>query len=601
MSDELGVNPFAITTPEELDADEVVELFVDVADYHKLLPPAHTFIHGARGTGKSMIFRWLEPDCQRAHLNRDLSELPFFAVYVKIKQSELQNTDMSQLDGHHGDAFLNEHFMVLFVAFKVFEALEKAYSGNPVLANDPEVLSGLQDQLSRCFKHMGETTRTVPGIGSQWLSNAKQALEDMYKEMLLYFRSIFPNRELRYDGPLAGYVDFLVPLVRAVRQLSIMPTGPVYILLDDADNLSRVQTQILNSWVATRTSTDISLKISTQLAYKTYRTVSGFTIDTPHDYSEIDLTQTYTTRFGPYLDGVKAIVQKRLARHATLCEMETVPTPEAYFPPNTEQDDRIAAMYTKIKEAAANNPRGYRPADDAYRYAIPEYIKSLKGPRKSGSTFSYSGFKQLVNISSGVIRDFLEPAARMYAEQKVGTSGTPVIAITHQIQNKIIREYSDEVMTVAFEKMDVEEPVESHTREMVHALHNLLRSMGSTFHRILLSDRSERRVFSIALTNYPDEQLQSILTLGVRLGYLHQSVIGNKEGTGRTRLYIMHRKLAPSFLLDPSGFAGYLFVTNRTLHEAMSNPSNLLRHIGPDGEEKDTEADQLILPFSEAL
>lgn len=598
MPDSTVANPFGVTTPEDLAAEEVVELFVNVPAQDKLLPLAHTFVHGARGTGKSMLFRWLEPDCQRAHLGCKLSELPAFAIYVKIKQSELQNTDMAQLKGRHGDSVLNEHFMVLFVAFKLFEALEKAFSEETALAEEPQMLADLQARLQRCLVHIGETQREVNGTGLEWLKRAKETFEDMYKKMLLYFRSLFPDGDMRYVGPIAGYLDFLIPLVRAVRQIPIMPEGPIFMLLDDADNLSETQTKILNSWVATRTCNDICLKVSTQLGYKTYRTVSGFTIDTPHDYSEIDLTESYTTSFSSYLGSVREIVHRRLRRHASLCKMLKAPTPEEFFPPNAKQEKRIREWYDQIKKAALDNPRGYRPEDDAYRYAIPEYIKSLKGTRKSGHTFSYSSFEQMVNISSGVVRDFLEPAARMFAEQSAENNDNPVVSITHQIQNKILREYADEAMTAAFEKMEGEEPVAFHTPETVRALNNLLRAMGATFHRILLSERSERRVFSIALSNLPDEELQKVLRLGVRFGFLHQSVIGNKEGTGRTRLYIMHRKLAPSFLLDPSGFAGYLFVTNRTLHDSMANSNRLLRNIGPDGEETDAETDQLVLPFA---
>lgn len=99
--------------------------------------------------------------------------------------------------------------------------------------------------------------------------------------------------------------------------------------------------------------------------------------------------------------------------------------------------------------------------------------------------------------------------------------------------------------------------------------------MGQTFHDILVSDRSERKVFSIALSNIPDNEIKQVLKTGVRLGYLHEATIGNKAGNGRTWLYILNRRLAPSFVLDPTGFQGYLFMTNEDLHIAITTGKQL--------------------------
>ena len=66
----------------------------------------------------------------------------------------------------------------------------------------------------------------------------------------------------------------LLPNAQSTKGAPFMPKGPIYLLLDDADNLNETQTRILNSWVFCRTSSDVSLKISTQLNYKTFRTAT---------------------------------------------------------------------------------------------------------------------------------------------------------------------------------------------------------------------------------------------------------------------------------------------------------------------------------------
>jgi hypothetical protein len=52
----------------------------------------------------------------------------------------------------------------------------------------------------------------------------------------------------------------------------------------------------------------------------------------------------------------------------------------------------------------------------------------------------------------------------------------------------------------------------------------------------------------------------------------------------------MNRGLAPFFTLDPSGFAGYLFVTNETLEQAIYKGKKLREDI-----DSDTEIGQLVL------
>ena len=58
-------NPFSVQTPEDISAKEAYDLFVDVfTDFYQIPNQGHTFVHGPRGSGKSMMFRYMMPDCQ---------------------------------------------------------------------------------------------------------------------------------------------------------------------------------------------------------------------------------------------------------------------------------------------------------------------------------------------------------------------------------------------------------------------------------------------------------------------------------------------------------------------------------------------------------
>ena len=125
-------NPFAVQTPEDISAEDIVSLFVNVfSDFYNVDKPGHTFLHGPRGSGKSMMFRYLEPDCQQIAQASELRRLPFFAVYVPIKNTELKLTELKRLENTYAHLVLNEHFLVTYVAVRFFASLLKAQITDP--------------------------------------------------------------------------------------------------------------------------------------------------------------------------------------------------------------------------------------------------------------------------------------------------------------------------------------------------------------------------------------------------------------------------------------------------------------------------------------
>ena len=276
----------------------------------------------------------------------------------------------------------------------------------------------------------------------------------------------------------------------------------------------------------------------------------------------------YTSEKDRYVRRVRSIVEKRLKR------AQITSHPTDFFPPDDEQEAKIVKIADQIRSDWSNKKRGARANDDAYRYARPDFIKSLQGTSKSGSTYNYAGFEQLVHVSSGIVRYFLEPAALMFGEQAAANGVAAVDQINPHIQNKITREEANRFITAEFERMSRDEEKTSETSDRATKLRNLIDSLGVLFHTILLSEASERRVFSVAFSNGPDDEVRDIFELGVNYNYFHKSTIGKKEGAGRTTLYILSRRLAPVFTLDPTSFAGYKFITNDTARMMILKPKS---------------------------
>ena len=600
---DLADNPFKVLTPEDMDAEDVTALFVDpFTDFVKIRSPGNTMLNGPRGCGKSMIFRYLLSDCQTIVAGKQLLELPFLAFLISIKNTgpTPNLTDFQRLQGRHAELVLNEHVLTTFVAAKVFAALRRF-----IVPSDDASCREATDYFDHDFRHRlalcGFQTPALDTLHtpSAVFGRMADTCEDLYNSVIQYVKRLAWREPTTYEGALCGYLDFLVPLLTRLKHLSFLPAVPYYLLLDDADYLNMSQTIILNSWVSTRTQADVCIKISTQHRYKTLSTVSGLPIQSPHDFQAVEVADIYTTNRSSYRKRMHEIVARRL----TTAGIDRAP--HDFFPVDTQQEAAIDAIAQQIRSEWTDKRRGYRPHDDSIRYARPEYIRSLGGTAKSTSTYSYAGFNQLVHISSGLVRYFLESAATMFDEQRSTDTTWPIRQIKPSIQNKVARDRADHLMFTEFEDItsemeataahDLSDTPATDIHQHMNHLRNLIKFLGGLFYLKLVSDDSERRVFSVAVSGPTDGEVLRAFDLGVQYGYFHRASIGNKEGTGRARLYVLTRRLAPFYKLDPSSFAGYLWLPSTVLREALTRPATLLNRYEAKGSATEFQADQLLL------
>lgn len=592
---ELKHNPFAVKTPESLTASELVELFVPYPEFEVLQESGHQFLHGHRGSGKSMMLRMMEPDCQGLQRKCSVLTLPYFGVYLSIKATEINQPEFERLETEPSGFILSEHVL----ATKILSRLVAAVAGYSAKLQGDQ-LESTYDFAHEDFIRRLELCGWI--IGDDKFSSAKtpeaifQLLNNIVDHIqattLRYIKGrAFTTAAMPYDGALLGFQDVLLPLVKALRNRSLLPDCPVFILLDDADNLTEQQTKILNTWVSYRSTDFISLKISTQLGYKTYLTSGGVSIETPHDFSEIHFT---TAKTGSQREGYPKLVEDIVLRRLNKYGITNISVRQ-FFPEDPRQAAEIAAIEDELKRVwETKEGGGFRPSDDAYRLGRPEYIRRLSSKSKQFSNYRYAGFDQLVHISSGIIRFFLDPAARMFADEIKRNDSGKVACISPEIQDAQVRSQSDALLMDAFENLRNESLHGGVTSCLeIDQLKNLIVGIGYLFQAFILDkDASQRRVFSFFIADTPSDGVMVILNLGVRLGYFYKNVIGRKEGRGRTTLYVFTRRLAPAFKLDPIGFSGYISVTSDYLNGLIRNPNSYVSRL-----KSSSNLDQLQLGF----
>lgn len=113
-------NPFSVHSPEEISAEDMRDLFVGgFTDFEKVPLTGHTFLHGPRGCGKSMMFRFMQPDSQSVYLGKGVHELPYCGAYVPIKNMGTNRTELNRLEGHAAEYLFNEHILCVYILEKI--------------------------------------------------------------------------------------------------------------------------------------------------------------------------------------------------------------------------------------------------------------------------------------------------------------------------------------------------------------------------------------------------------------------------------------------------------------------------------------------------
>ena len=82
-----------------------------------------------------------------------------------------------------------------------------------------------------------------------------------------------------------------------------------------------------------------------------------------------------------------------------------------------------------------------------------------------------------------------------------GSKDKKIEYIPHSIQSQIIRQEAENFLFLELEKYQKEGHADAVPKEDIQYLSNLVQGLGGLFRQILLSNRSERRVFSIAVSD----------------------------------------------------------------------------------------------------
>ena len=521
----------------------IADYYVDDFNYARFIQSKRNiFITGERGSGKTMALlfnSWKVQQIVSGNGSGAERQITRVGVYVPCNTPLIHRAEYELLDDFRG-AVLSEHYFALAIGHALVITLEHV----------PNVMDGTDDDLLR-----GEVNGLLGSELPKNLPLFAGIRTYLSRELLETQRAMNkPDDHAFYENTFS-FASVVVPLMHILAKEVPRLAGTHFLLLiDDAHILNPSQISCLNSWIAYRDHSLFSFKVATAKGgIRTKITGTGGVILEGHDYTTIDLEAPYLNKGSSFYRLASRLIKKRLERIG-------VPTkPEEFFPQNESMSLELE-KFKEIarKEAAQKYEDSKSVSDYVYKYARAMYFRNLSS---KANRPPYSGFETLVFLSTGVVRNLLEPCYWMFddalseLDSSLQPAGQPAInVIPAEIQARVILRLSERVW--GWLENDIARDIEDCNLEDGKRAFQLLDALAGYYRERLLRHKSEPRALSFTISERNSPVLDNLLRIveilrKAQLIYIRRGPA--KDKGRREEYFIPNRILWPIRGLDPIG------------------------------------------------
>ena len=549
-------NPFEFAAANNLRDELVADYFVDDFNYSRFLQSRRNiFLVGERGSGKTMALLYNSHRIQRliAKRNNEAISLAFIGIYVPCNTPLTYKPEFELLN-EFLSSVLSEHLFVLSIAHSIVAAL----------SNVPDVLEGADEDRLRA--EMSAVLATDLDAQFPFFGSIRLFLEEQIRDTQ---RTALSRDLTAYHQDTFSFASLVMPLLGLFsRSIPALKRSHYILQIDDAQALNPYQQRALNSWVAFRDHSLFSFKIATtKMVPASRRTASGGSILEGHDYTRIDLERPlHNPRTGFY-----RLAEKIIARRLNDVGIDV--SPNQFFPVNERMHNDVQHSRDEVRKVAIKkfgSDATKSIGDYVYKNARAHYFRNR--PARANLP-AYSGFETLVYISTGVVRNLLEPCYWMFdravSVARSGNSDAAVEIIDSSIQTEIILERSEQAWRRLKERLPSD--IEGCSIEQGEQAHRLVDALAVHFRQRLMGGGAEPSANSFTISRPNSDAmkrlvpvldvLQSAQMLYVRYGPA-------KDEGRREAYYVPNRILWPYRGLDPHGQHARVSLTSDALWDA---------------------------------
>ena len=535
-------NPFQFGAANDLTPNEVLEYYIEDFNYSRFIQSKrNVFVLGERGSGKTMTLLYHTLSTQRRKSEQSGAPHSFdrIGIYVPCNTPLTHRTEHELLDTFKASV-LSEHFLVLAIVHQ----LAKTLDDNSDVIGKVETAT-LSDDLGNTLG------RPLPEKSSLFRRLLAFTAYEIRETQHIINRA---DSKAFYSQALS-FSTLVMPLFEVLQRIPALSGSHFLLMIDDAHDLNEHQIRVLNSWIAYRDHSLFSFKVATAKVNRpSFVTATGGSILEGHDFTVIDMEKPFQNEQSDFGRLAKQIVSRRLERIG--CNKE----PHEFFPLHPSVEKGLEESKKQAREEALEKyPTGTEKqiSDHVYKYHRAIYFRNRDA---KANLPVYSGFKMIVYLSTGVIRNLLEPCFWMY-DKAVSASPTqaaqPAVidCINPTIQNEIIMEQSNK----AWDRLEqgLDKVVAGCSAHDADKLKRLFNGLAQLFRERLLKSGSEPRAISFSISardEKPDvEELDHLLIIARKAALLYVRAGSAKDKGGREYYYVPNRILWPVRGLDPQG------------------------------------------------
>ena len=548
-------NPFEFEQARKLTNQQILDLYIPGYNYSEtILSTRNVFFVGERGTGKSMalLYHSFALERLKAAKEQRLPKYDVIGIHVDCNSMLIHKPEHDLLEAYMAQS-ISEHFLVIQIMNSIVSAL---------LEDENIVVDAADYPLREDLEHSLDIT--LPN--RPFLSAVKLELQ---RQNTLANKAMNAAGDSTFYDDAGTFMTWAVPLLNCLRQIPRLSATHFSIMMDDAQLLNYHQNQLLNSWISYRDNSLFSFKVATtRIDRPSLNTSTGSTILENHDFLTVDMEPPYHNKFTEYGDMAREIIMRRLN------VINSEKTPAEFFPVNAqfEQDMEAFKLQTEKEAKQKYGDNNKKISDYVYKYARARYFKELSS---KANIPPYSGFDTLVHISTGVIRNLLQPCFRMYDKARADlrdTPGAPVLEIPSSIQTQVIKDMSLEKWN--YIKTDITKNVQGCSGEKAEQIFNLFENLSILFQKRLRSDISEPRAITFTISEVGSPEYQKVfelLNIARKAQILYTYFSSAKDDGGKETYFVPNRILWPSKKLDPCGQHARVSIRASNLWEAAKN------------------------------
>jgi hypothetical protein len=550
-------NPFFYIEANSLNPDDLINYFIDEYNHNEYIQSSkNIFLIGERGSGKSMTLKFSSFPVQKLYDKKRGMSINYtnIGVYVQVSPVLFEKKEFELISDPLKMALLCEHYFVLVTSLNLIETIYK---------HCKDILS-LDDK-----KRFRKKIKTIFDIIIAEDDDPFEGLYDVLKSNQNKTQKALLSINENYPEDTLSFFSFLLPLIDILKSLECFHNAHFNFLIDDAQNLNEYQQKLLSSWIGYRDHSDYSLKISiTRPENFKFFTTNDSAILEGHDYIARYTEGRFQNQFSDFGKLADKIIHKRI-------ELLGLGEISAYdfFPINESFKADLKRCKGNVRKKAIDkygSTETKKIDDYVYKYGRAEYFRE-RNPQANKPP--YSGFEIIIHLSTGILRNLLEPCSLMFDKAKDKYKIAEKKHIESDIQQSVIEELCQQKWSSIRDIMPT--TVVGCTREKANHIHNLLDRLGDLFRqRLLDTEASEPRAISFTIsainTLLLDEReyFFDLLKIARAHGLIFKRLSSAKEVGKFEVYYTPHRLLWPNKGLDPVGQHARVSIKAKILYDA---------------------------------